>query len=158
MKRKKKLPLRPNVCMLVVNLKGKIFLGERIGEKGVWQFPQGGVEPKYSLRENVLKELHEELGAPKKRFKIIAKLKHRHKYEFRRVPKFAKGKWRGQKQTFWVVRFKGSNKDIDLSAHTPEFRAFKWCSVTQVRKLAEPIRLPGYEGALKEFERLALKR
>lgn len=150
----KKLPLRPNVCMLVVNSSGRIFLGERYGEPGVWQFPQGGVEPEYSLKENVLKELHEELGAPKKMFKIIKRLKHRHRYDFRRVPRFAKGKWRGQSQTFWVVRFSGKKADINLDVKNPEFSDFRWCSIKQVRKWAEPLRLPGYEGALKEFEQL----
>ncbi len=151
----RKLPLRPNVCILVFNTKLKLFLGERAGEKGVWQFPQGGVEEGLSTRENVYKELEEELGADRGRFKIIKKLKARHSYEFRRVPPYARGKWRGQRQSFWLVEFIGSDTDIDLARYEPEFSNWRWCTVKQVRRVAEPIRLPGYEPALKEFEKFA---
>ena len=56
------LPLRPNVCMLLHNQDSDLFLGERYGEAGVWQLPQGGVEAEYSVEENVLRELEEEIG------------------------------------------------------------------------------------------------
>ena len=82
--------------MIVVNTRGKIFLGERAGEPGIWQLPQGGAEPDLSLEENVIRELHEELGAPKKYFKIRRKLRARHRYEWQTPPKYAKGRWRGQ--------------------------------------------------------------
>src|SRR5262245_38788123 len=102
------LPFRPNVCMLLLNKDNLIFLGERHGNPGVWQFPQGGVEEGLSLEENVIKELHEEVGADKELFKIIKKLNAKHEYDFRTVPEYAKGVWRGQSQTFWAVRFEGN--------------------------------------------------
>lgn len=153
----KKLPLRPNVCMLVYNRKGKLFLGERCDERGHWQFPQGGAEPRYSLRENVLRELNEELGITKGQVGKIKKLTSRHQYEWRSPPKYANGKWRGQRQTFWLVEFIGEDSDLDLANyHEPEFQSWQWCSVAEVKRRAAPHRLPGYRGALEEF--LAFKR
>lgn len=137
--------------MLVFNQDNKLFLGERNGEPGIWQFPQGGVEAGLSLEENVLRELEEELGLNRKNLEIIKKLNATHVYDFRNIPDYAVGKWRGQSQTFWLVKFLGSNLEIDLFAHEPEFMNFCWCSVDEVREKAEPIRLPGYEAALVEF-------
>jgi len=147
-----KLPLRPNVCMLVFNSEGKLFLGERHKEAGIWQFPQGGVEDNFSLEQNVLRELEEELGAPAKLFKIIKQLSSTHEYEFDHPPEYAKGVWRGQSQTFWLVQFLGKDSDIKLEQQNPEFMNWRWCCPEEVRKLAEPKRLPGYLKPLSEFE------
>ncbi len=149
----KNLPLRPNVCMLVFNNERKFFLGEREAEPGVWQFPQGGVEADLSLEENVLKELNEELGADPSLFKIEKKLRATHEYDFKKPPAYAIGKWRGQSQTFWLVHFKGKDKDIRLDLYEPEFMNWRWCSTAEVKKLAEPKRLPGYLKPLEEAQR-----
>lgn len=152
------LPLRPNVCMLVFNSMGKFFLGEREGEPGVWQFPQGGVEPHLSLEQNVLKELNEELGADPALFQIEKKLQATHEYDFQTPPAYARGKWRGQSQTFWLVRFAGSDSDIQLDRFEPEFMSWRWCSFQEAQQLAEPKRWPGYLSPLKEsLEYLAAK-
>lgn len=148
----KKLPLRPNVCMLVYNSKGRLFLGERYGEQGHWQFPQGGAESRYSLRENVIRELREELGLKKRHIGRITKLKSTHEYEWRTPPRYAHKKWRGQKQTFWLVEFVGKDSDIDLESHKEqEFGAWRWCSATEVKRRAAPFRRGGYLGPLREF-------
>ena len=144
--------LRPNVCMLVYNRKGQLFLGERLGKPGHWQFPQGGVEPDETLKENVMRELHEELGVARSQVGSLTKLRSRHSYLWRKIPKYAKGRWAGQRQTFWLVEFIGRNSDIDIErAEEQEFRAWRWCSVKTVRRLAAPERLTGYEKALSEF-------
>lgn len=155
----KKLPLRPNVCMLVYNAKGQLFLGERKSTEGHWQFPQGGAEPEYSLRENVKRELREELGLEQATIGKLLKLRSTHEYEWRKPPSYAKGRWRGQAQTFWLVEFVGKNSDISLNAHDePEFSSWRWCAPRTVRTLAAPHRLAGYEGALREFESFWRKR
>jgi putative (di)nucleoside polyphosphate hydrolase len=149
----KKLPFRPNVCMLVYNAKGKLFLGERKNHEAHWQFPQGGAEPEYSLRENVKRELAEELGLKRSAIGRILKLKSTHVYEWHNPPAYARGRWCGQSQTFWLVEFVGKDSDIDLDAiEEPEFSAWKWCAPRTVRRLAVPHRLPGYESPLREFE------
>jgi putative (di)nucleoside polyphosphate hydrolase len=148
------LPLRPNVCMLVLNSHRRLFLGERLGEPGVWQFPQGGVETSATLEENVLRELEEELGAARQLFSIVRRLKANHQYEFSRPPQYAVDKWRGQMQSFWLVSFLGKDEDIKLDndkpGAEPEFSAWRWCTLAEVRAQAEPKRLLGYEKALAE--------
>lgn len=152
-KRSKQLPLRPNVCMLVYNSKGKLLLGERLKTRGHWQFPQGGVEPDLSLRGNVKREIREELGIQPKHIGKLTKLKASHSYEWEKPPSYAKGRWRGQEQSFWLVEFLGTDKDIDLeSFEEPEFSSWRWCAPRTVRKVAAPRRLAGYEAALAEFE------
>jgi putative (di)nucleoside polyphosphate hydrolase len=149
---KSQLPLRPNVCMLVYNSKGQLFMGERLGKPEHWQFPQGGVEPGQSLKKNVLRELQEEIGITDKHIGSIVKLRARHRYLWSRIPSYAKGRWAGQRQTFWLVEFIGRDSDIDLaSSDEPEFSRWRWCGVRTVRKLAAPVRLAGYEQALAEF-------
>jgi len=141
--------------MLVINEEKKLLLGERIkrhGRGGIWQFPQGGVEPNLSLEENVIKELTEELGAPADKFQILKKLEATHQYDFDDTPPYAVGRWRGQRQTFWLVRFMGTDSDFKLDAVVPEFTSFQWCTIEEVKTLAEPKRLPGYLPPLVEVE------
>ncbi len=140
--------------MLVFNTNRKIFLGERLNEPGVWQLPQGGVDESASLPENVLRELEEELGAPADRFVIVKQLKATHEYDWRTVPAYAVGKWRGQAQTFWLVKFVGKESEIDLNRHTPEFSNWQWSELQDIPAIVEPRRIPGYTAALKEVEEL----
>lgn len=151
------LPLRPNVCMLVYNKKYQLFLGERFGSKGVWQFPQGGVDLRSLPIKSVVRELREELGLKDKHIGKIHKLKSTHSYNFSSPPDYALNKWRGQKQTFWLVEFLGTNKDIKLDCHEQELMNFKWCSPQEIRKLAEPKRLIGYLKPLREFEKFVIE-
>lgn len=138
--------------MLVFNDERKLFMGERHRSPGVWQFPQGGVEGNVSLELNVLRELNEELGAEQGRFQIVRQLRATHRYEFAEPPPYAVGKWIGQQQTFWLVRFIGADDEIQLDRYEPELVSWRWCSVEEVRQIAEPRRLPGYLPALEEFE------
>lgn len=151
------MALRPNVCMLVYNERGQLWIGERFDKRGHWQFPQGGVEKGASIRENVLRELREELGLSRRVLGKIRKLKSKHSYLWKNVPDYARGKWVGQSQTFWLVEFIGKDSHFNVTADkTPEFRRWKWASVTTIRKLAAKERRKGYEGPLREF--LALRK
>ena len=144
--------LRPNVCMLVYNQKRQLFMGERHGKPNHWQFPQGGVEQGASLRQTVVRELKEELGIPRRAIGVITRLQATHEYIWKKVPAYAKGKWDGQSQTFWLVEFIGGDDDICLDASDdPEFDSWQWCSVATVRRIAARERRAGYEGALQEF-------
>ena len=153
----KNLPLRPNVCMLIFNGAGKLFLGERAGTGGRWQFPQGGAEPELTLEENVRKELLEEVGLKSQHIGRIIKLNCTHDYDWDKPPKYARGTWRGQSQTFWLVEFVGKDSEIDLAAgiehgESQELMDWRWCTVAEVLELAEAKRIDGYRAALAEFE------
>ena len=152
------LPLRPNVCMLVLNREGKLFLGEREGNPGVWQFPQGGVDESAAVEESVLRELQEELGADRALFRIIRKLEAVNEYDWESPPSYGVGKWRGQAQTFWLVDFLGNDSDIDLSRYDEEMMDWRWCTIEEVRAMAEPKRLPGYEKAVLEAQAYIMEK
>lgn len=148
------LPFRPNVCLLIANRENKLFLGERNGSPGIWQLPQGGVETDSSEEESALREACEELGVEPELLRVIAKLTATHSYDFREPPAYAIGKWRGQRQTFWLLRFLGEDTDIDLARYEPEFSSFCWCTAEEVRGKAEPRRMAGYMQPLQEFEQI----
>jgi putative (di)nucleoside polyphosphate hydrolase len=142
--------------MLVYNHKLQLLMGERHGKADHWQFPQGGVERGASLRQTVIRELKEELGIPRRAIGAITRLDARHEYIWKKVPAYAKGKWDGQSQTFWLVEFVGSDEDIRLDASDDqEFDTWRWCSVATVRRIAASERRAGYEGALREFGALS---
>ena len=145
-------PLRPNVCMLLVQQAGKLFLGERFGDPGIWQFPQGGVEPDAPVEESVLRELEEELGVQRQNLRIVKKLATTHQYEWEEPRTYRLGTFRGQAQTFWLVAFLGHDTDISVAVPHPEFRDWRWCTIDEIRRAADPVRLPGYEPALREVE------
>ncbi|MDC0358239.1 NUDIX domain-containing protein, partial [Oligoflexia bacterium] len=126
--------------------------GERAGAPGVWQFPQGGAEEGFTLQENVLKELYEELGVVKEKLSIVKQLNATHEYEWDNPPDYAVNRWRGQTQTFWLVQFLGSDDDFVLDRFQIELMNWKWCSVDEVQAMAQPKRLPGYLEPLQEFE------
>jgi putative (di)nucleoside polyphosphate hydrolase len=150
------LPLRPNVCMLLFNHDHRLFLGERYGQPGIWQFPQGGIDAKANIEESVYRELNEELGIGRELLQIKKRCNAIHEYEFQDPPGYARGKWRGQSQTFWIVEFLGSDSSINFTTHEQEFMAWRWCTPQQIRSLAEPKRRPGYEEPLGEFEEFIL--
>ena len=126
------------------------LLGQRLGEPAIWQFPQGGVESSDALEDAVYRELEEELGAKCDNFKICARLRHTHRYDFKTPPDYAIGRFRGQEQTFWLVEFLASDDQITLQSAHPEFMNFRWCSLEEVQQWADPVRITGYEGALNE--------
>ena len=145
------LPFHPNVCLIILNRHRRIFLGERLNNPGEWQLPQGGIDAGSTPSESALREASEELGAPEHLFTIVRQLKATHQYDFPEpVPPYARGVWRGQRQTFWLLNFAGEEGDIDLAAHEAEFRAYQWCSLEQIPLIAAPHRLGGYQGALTE--------
>lgn len=146
------LPLRPNVCILIMNRDGLLFIGERLNEPGSWQLPQGGVDRNFSLEENALREAQEETGIPREMLRVVAQFKATHQYEFERPPEAYKDKWRGQSQTFWLLEFQGEDSIIDLTTHEPEFRSWCWVSSQELLKKVEPRRVPGYLKPITEFE------
>ena len=152
-----KFAYRPNVCLIIINRSGELFLGERLGEPGIWQFPQGGVEAGDSPEASALREASEELGAPQGKFQVIKQLSGSHRYDFKTPREYSQVKWRGQSQTFWLLSFLGSDAEITLAGPDKEFSSFRWCSIAQVRELAEPKRLKGYEVVLAEVEKFLHK-
>ncbi|MGA1192461.1 MAG: NUDIX domain-containing protein [Bdellovibrionota bacterium] len=137
--------LRPNVCIILLNREGKLFLGERLHEPDHWQFPQGGVDEGGSLEETVLREVHEEVGVEPGKLRIIRRLHATHSYEWDSVRTYEGREYRGQSQTFWLVEFLGDDQDIDLQVHEQEFQRWQWVNPKEALALVSPVRRSGYE-------------
>jgi putative (di)nucleoside polyphosphate hydrolase len=149
------LPYRPNVCMLVYNRNHQIWIGKRIGAD-IWQLPQGGAEENYTLAENALREVEEELGVPASELGPAIPLKARHRYEWSSAPREFWGRYRGQEQSFFCVPFLGPDSSINVSnVEHPEFSEWRWVNPDRLIESVERVRRQGYRAPLDEF--LALR-
>ena len=113
-----KLPYRPNVGIMVVNKDGHIFVAKRIDHySDAWQMPQGGIEPDEDLQTAALRELHEETGISDNKVDLVAEIEEWITYDLptNLIPQLWNGKYRGQKQKWFLMKFLGDDADIDLS-------------------------------------------
>ena len=146
------LPYRSNVCMILFNKEKKILVGERRRQSNIWQFPQGGVEDNFSLEENVIRELEEELSLSRDDIRIHKKLQATHSYDWQVIPEHFKGQYKGQAQTFWLVEVLNEAAVNPNVADHPEFQKVQWVPVDHVLAVVEPIRIQGYSAPLKEVK------
>ena len=153
------LPYRPCVGIMLFNRDGKVFVGKRIDQtvEG-WQMPQGGIDEGESPRQAALRELMEEAGTGKAQ--IIAELPDWLTYDLpaHLVGIAFHGKYRGQKQKWFLMRFTGADSDIDLHAHEPEFCDWKWFELDELPRLIVPFKRPTYEKVIEGFRDLVQGR
>ena len=124
---KHKLPLRTGVGIIVLNDQNKIFVGKRKDNPGdKWQMPQGGVDKGENFMTAMKRELMEETSI--KNIKIIKEIDKIYQYELPEnlVGIIWKGKYRGQKQKWFITRFLGEEKEINLNTKNAEFVEWKW--------------------------------
>jgi putative (di)nucleoside polyphosphate hydrolase len=151
------LPYRPAVGMMVFNRAGLVFVGRRIDRvlDESWQMPQGGVDAGEDLRAAALRELAEETGMSK--VALLAEAPDWLAYDLPReaVGVALKGKYRGQRQKWFALRFLGADGDIDLRAHLPaEFDAFRWVAIDEVPRLIVPFKREVYVRVVEWFRHL----
>lgn len=155
---KKSLPYRTCVGLVLFNPEGKVFIGERIDTPGAWQMPQGGVDKGESVEEAALRELEEEVGTDKAEILHICTEKTSYDLPDHLVRRLWGGRYRGQEQTWVALRFTGCDSDIRLYAHhTPEFRDWRWATLTEAAQSAVPFKRTTYLAIIDYFERLALQ-
>ena len=141
---------------MLVNGEGKAFVGKRIDNKegDWWQMPQGGVDPGEELEPAALRELGEEIGARKKHVAIVARLPHELYYDLppELQGKLWGGKYKGQRQTWYLARFTGADSDIDLEADKhPEFCEWKWVDPELLPELIVPFKREVYATIVAGF-------
>ena len=125
------LPLRDGVGIVVLNKSNKIFVGKRIDNpKNFWQMPQGGIDPGEEYLSAALRELKEETGIES--VDLIKEIDELLTYELPQnlLGIIWKGKYRGQKQKWFIMRFNGNDKEINLNTHKPEFMAVSYTHLT----------------------------
>ena len=150
----KVLPLRIGVGAIVLNKENKIFVGKRKDNPvNKWQMPQGGVDKNENLITAMKRELHEETSI--KNIQIIKELDGWFQYE---LPKNLlgivwKGKFRGQKQKWFVVRFTGEENEINLQTKNPEFIEWKWIEMNELPKIIVDFKRNVYEKLLIELKK-----
>jgi len=151
---KKKLPLRIGVGVVVLNNKNQVFVGKRKDNPvDKWQMPQGGVNGKESFLSAMKRELEEETNI--KSIEILKVLNGWFEYE---LPEnllgiIWKGKFRGQKQKWFIVKFIGEEKEINLKTKHPEFIEWKWVEMNELPEIIVDFKKKVYKKILIELKK-----
>lgn len=151
------LPYRPNVGAVLFAADGRVLVARRIDQPANgWQLPQGGLDKGEDPRAAVLRELAEEIGTDKA--EILAE--HPDWLSYDLPPELRggvwKGRWRGQTQKWFALRFTGTDADIRLDADPhPEFDAWRWTDLATIPALAVAFKRPIYETLARDFARFA---
>ena len=125
----KNLPYRSNVGIMLINDDGHVFVGQRLdNNQNAWQMPQGGIDCDEDPQSAAYRELLEETGIEQENVKFLAKASKWLLYDLPEdlIPKLWDGKYRGQKQKWFLFKFLGTNRDINISTEHPEFSNWKW--------------------------------
>lgn len=150
---------RPGVGVMLLDPGNRVFVGRRIDVGGDnWQMPQGGIDAGETPREAAFRELKEEIGTD--RAEIVAETPGWLSYEL--PPELAgrawKGKYRGQMQKWFAMRFTGRDDDIRLDMDHPEFDAWKWVPPEELPRLIVPFKRQLYTDILREFAAVLKRR
>lgn len=146
------LPYRPCVGIMLLNAEGDVFVGQRIDTTvEAWQMPQGGIDDGETPAEAAFRELEEEIGTARAR--IIAESRDWLDYDLPEhlVGRVWKGKYRGQRQKWYAMRFEGQDSDINLATADPEFNAWQWLPAEKLPATIVPFKRALYERILEEF-------
>ena len=150
----KNLPLRIGVGVVVLNSKNKVFVGKRKDNPiDKWQMPQGGVDPGETFSEAMKRELIEETSI--KNIKILKELDYWLEYELPRdlIGIIWKGRYRGQKQKWFIVRFLGPDNEINLETKKPEFIDWKWLDIDNLPHVIVDFKKDVYKKILVELKK-----
>ena len=151
----KKLPLRNGVGIVVLNKNNQVFVAKRIdNNKNFWQMPQGGVNKNEDYLAAAYRELEEETSI--KNVDLVKELDELISYD---LPKHLlgviwKGKYRGQEQKWFVVRFLGNDSEININTNHPEFCEWKWVELEKITDLVVDFKLHVYEEVKKKVKEI----
>lgn len=152
------LPLRTCVGIMLINRAGLIWIGQRQPKwvkAPIWQMPQGGLLPKEDPKAGALRELREETGV--RHVEVIAEAPDWLTYELppELIGVALKGRYRGQRQRWFALRFTGADSEIDIRARggrKSEFDAWRWAYASEALSLAIPYKRPLYEQVVSQFQ------
>ena len=144
-------PYRRGVGIALINDRGQVLVAERIDMPGAWQMPQGGIDKGETPRATAVRELHEEIGTNKARIIGVTRTWLRYDLPEELQRKSWGGKFRGQEQKWFLMKFTGVDADIDLETHHPEFCAWKWMAFSQLPRVTVGFKRAIYKDVVKAF-------
>ena len=151
----KKLPLRSGVGIVLLNKENKIFVAKRIDNpKNFWQMPQGGIDKGEDLYAAALRELKEETSITN--IKLIKEIEGNFTYILpdNLIGIIWKGKFRGQKQKWFIMTFTGDKSEINIKTKHPEFLDWKWIDLENLTEIAVPFKLEVYKKLTPEIKKI----
>ena len=151
----KKLPLRSGVGIIVLNNENKLFVAKRIDNpKNYWQMPQGGINKGEDFYTAALRELKEETSITS--VKLVKEIEGSFTYILPNhlIGIIWKGRFKGQKQKWFVMRFIGNETEINIKTKHPEFLDWKWIDLKDLTKIAVPFKLEVYKKITPEIKKL----
>ncbi len=149
-----KLPYRKNVGIMLLNDDNMVFVGQRLdNHRGAWQMPQGGIDKSEQVEDAAFRELEEETGIPKGLVEIVYVSNHWLTYDLpvELIPKIWKGRFRGQKQKWFLMRFCGFDENINIATSKPEFAAWKWIMINELENGIIEFKKSVYRKVIEEF-------
>lgn len=147
------LPYRLGVGAMILNKDKKVFIAKRVNSKSEsWQMPQGGIDETEDPRQAIFREVYEEIGTDK--ISIIVESTNWLTYDvpYRFASKFWRGKFRGQKQKWYLLNFTGNDTDFNLETHIAEFSEWKWIEVADLILTVIDFKKELYRQILYEFK------
>ena len=157
LKKFSKLPLRVGVGVVLINNENKVFVAKRIDNpKNFWQMPQGGVNKNEDYLDAAIRELKEETSI--ENVDLIKEIDEMTTYL---LPSHLlgiiwKGKYKGQKQKWFLMKFKGKDSEINLNTSQPEFLEWKWIDIDQITEVVVKFKLNVYKKVKKEIKKILI--
>lgn len=149
------LPYRPCAGIMLVNTAGLVFVGQRLDNPGsdAWQMPQGGIDAGEDAQSAALRELSEETGIAADKVTILAQSREELFYDLpdELIGKIWKRKWRGQRQIWFLMRFRGDDHDVNIATDHAEFSRWKWTDPAGLPDIIVPFKKRLYQSVLEEF-------
>jgi len=148
------LPYRPCVGVVLIDARGMVFAGQRIDSPTpAWQMPQGGIDEGETPREAAYRELREETGVIRDKVEFVGKTHGWVTYDLppELLGKVWGGKYRGQRQKWFLFRFKGQDADVKIASDHPEFSTWRWILADEMVESIVPFKRAVYDEVIRSF-------